>query len=265
MSCLGTRQRLKITLPTQGGFTLLEVLIATAITVLIGVSAVQLLSSIANASQASEETAAELAELQRFNQILSRDIEQYIQRDIRDEFGDVQPSLSTTGEFPIEFTRAGWRNSPIAEDARSTLQRVAYQLEDFDSDVCSGSRAGLDKSLIDQDPALPINGEQKCLVRYYWQIIDRAPDSEAKAQVILQNVEEMVFEILYRKQADADADISVKNPLEVSEDWPVIFGQDNLVSEGIRLRLVHSDIGEITRLWRIVGAVSDFTSESNNE
>lgn len=230
----------------QLGFTLLEVMLATAITVLIGVAAVQLLSSIGNASQASEENAAALAELQRFNQILSRDIEQYIHREIRDEFGDIQPSLVTTADFSIEFTRAGWRNSPITEDPRSTLQRVAYQLEPYDSDICTNSRSQVDEFRLDEG-----DEERQCLVRYYWQVIDRAPDSEAKAQVILQNIEEMTFEILYNKQVDADSESEVIAAIEVSEDWPITFSQDTLIAKGVRLRLTSTDVGEITRLWRI--------------
>ena len=246
----------------QVGFTLLEVLIATSITVLIGVSAVQLLSSIGNANRASEENAASLAELQRFNQILSRDIEQYVDRDIRDEFGDIQPSLITTSDFALEFTRLGWRNSPTATNPRSTLQRVAYRLEEFDSEVCASNRIILDESIID----VP-RGEQQCLVRYYWQVIDRASDSEAKAQVILQNIESLSFEILYSKQDDPEAEIEsgAESTIQVSQEWPITFSQDVLITKGVRLRLNSSEMGEITRLWRIVATDTNEILEPDDE
>ena len=112
------------------GFTLLEVLLAVAITALIGVGAAQLLNSIINAKQGVDIRSEKLASLQRFNMAVSRDIEQIINRPIRDIYGDEQPAIRINdGDYPVEFTRAGWRNSPVTDDPRSELQRVAYRLE----------------------------------------------------------------------------------------------------------------------------------------
>jgi len=47
------------------GFTLLEVLVAVAISAAVGVAAVQLLSNVANVGKSSEERADEVAALQR--------------------------------------------------------------------------------------------------------------------------------------------------------------------------------------------------------
>merc|ERR1712000_263532 len=106
----------------QAGFTLLEVLLAVAITAMIGVGSAQLLNSIINAKQGVDIRSEKLASLQRFNMAVSRDIEQIINRPIRDIYGDEQAALRINdGDYPLEFTRAGWRNSPVAEDPRSEL------------------------------------------------------------------------------------------------------------------------------------------------
>ena len=74
--------------PVMKGFTLLEVLIAVSITAMIGVASTQLLSNVIDSKQASEVRSEQLVSLQRFNMVVSRDIEQLINRSIRDEYGD---------------------------------------------------------------------------------------------------------------------------------------------------------------------------------
>lgn len=227
----------------NAGFTLLEVLVATSITVLIGVGAVQLLSSIGNAGRASEQSADELAGLQRFNQIISRDLEQIIGREIRDEFGDPQPSLVVGGDYIVEFTRSGWRNSPVAENLRSTLQRVAYQVEPLDSEECEAARFNLEQQGVDLETI-----ETDCLVRYYWQVLDRAPDSERQYQVIMDQIDDINIEVLFRNPA---LDENALGALERSEDWPLAIGADEAMLNAIRLQITTPQLGEITRLLRV--------------
>jgi len=146
--------------PVMKGFTLLEVLIAVSITAMIGVASTQLLSNVIDSKQASEVRSEQLVSLQRFNMVVSRDIEQLINRSIRDEYGDKQASLLLdSGDFPIEFTRAGWRNSPVSRDPRAELQRVAYRLEPIDSDVCEPALQRLQSWGVTEP-------QYDCLVRY---------------------------------------------------------------------------------------------------
>src|SRR5690554_591497 len=142
------------------GFTLLEVLIAVSITAMIGVGATQLLSNVIESRQAIDIRADQLASLQRFNMVVSRDIEQIINRPIRDEYGEEQPALMLeTGQYLLEFTRAGWRNSPLAQEPRSELQRVAYRLESIHSDECEVARIKLEKwNIVDE------KGDRKSVV-----------------------------------------------------------------------------------------------------
>ena len=113
--------------------------------------------------QSQTEIAADrLSELQKLYLIMQRDIEQVVQRPIRDEYGDVQPPF--VGGENFELTRAGWRNP--AGRQRSNLQRVGYAIE-----------------------------EQQ-LVRYSWVVLDRAQDSEPLVQLLTEAVEQIQIRYL---------------------------------------------------------------------
>jgi general secretion pathway protein J len=143
--------------PSQSGFTLLEVLLAIGITAMIGLGSWQILNGAIRASEATQARLADLNLLQKTMLILSRDFQQVLPRSIRDEYGDYQPALTSKTEFYlIEFSRNGWRN-PM-DDARSNIQRVAYEFV-----------------------------ENK-LVRHYWQVLDRSQDSQPVSKTLLENV-----------------------------------------------------------------------------
>ena len=113
----------------NSGFTLLEVLLAIGITAMIGLGSWQILNSAIRASESTQVRLAELNALQKTMLIISRDLRQVLPRSIRDGYGDYQPALTTKTEFyALEFSRTGWRN-PM-DDARSNIQRVAYELSE---------------------------------------------------------------------------------------------------------------------------------------
>lgn len=222
------------------GFTLLEVLLAIAFTATIGVGAHQLLSGTLVAKEVSDRKADQLKSLQRLNQVLNRDIRQYIDRPIRDVFGDEQPPLLLeSGEYPIELSRAGWRNSPVTDDPRSQLQRVAYRLEDIDSDACEPARERLFEWGISEP-------EGDCLVRYYWQVLDRANDSEPAQQVVYELVDRLEMEVLVRQGRAATGTASQ----DWYSSWPALTGTDSSASvAALRWRIELVPFGEIERTW----------------
>ncbi len=138
------------------GFTLLELLVAMAVFSVMSVMAFGGLRSVLDASQAAELRAERLGQLQMAFSVIGRDVEQAIGREIRDEYGDTQPPLragALADGSLLELSRAGWRNPAGA--ARSTLQRVAYRLE------------------------------EETLYRDQWLVLDRAQDSaSAEAQLL---------------------------------------------------------------------------------
>ena len=229
----------------QAGFTLLEVLIAVAITASIGVGAVQLLSSIIDTKQATDIRSEKLASLQRFNLAISRDIEQLINRPVRDIYGDTQEALLLdSGDYPLEFTRTGWRNSPVAQDPRSELQRIAYRTEDIDSDECESARVRLQSWGVTEP-------EGECLVRYYWPMLDQAPDAEPYTQVVLELVDQLEIELLVEEQAASGGETSQAQSRDWYAAWPALNVSETatLTPVAMRWRISMPEIGEIERLW----------------
>lgn len=224
------------------GFTLLEVLIAVAITAMIGIGSVQLLSNIIETRRATDIRAEQLASLQRFNQVLGRDIEQIINRSIRDEFGSTQPALVLGGsDYLLEFTRAGWRNSPFVEEPRGELQRVAYRLEPLDNDACKQARLRLESWGITE-----VKGE--CLLRYFWPVLDRANNTEPIAQVLLEQAEGLEFDVLARA---TQSESQPPSKGDWFNQWPALNSANGIKPQAVRMRITLPNLGEIERLWLI--------------
>jgi general secretion pathway protein J len=144
------------------GFTLLELLVALAIFGLLATMSYSGLRAVLEQQSGTEVEAERLAELQKIYMLMQRDIEQVVDRPVRDEYGDTQPALA--GSDTLQLTRGGWSN-PAAR-TRSSLQRVGYTYED------------------DQ------------LVRYSWSVLDRAQDSEPLRQPLTASIEELQLRYL---------------------------------------------------------------------
>lgn len=152
------------------GFTLLELLVALSIFAVLAAMAYGGLNTVMTARQTTDAQAARLSQLQKTYFWLLRDIEQAMDRPIRDEYGENQPAMVGVdlGEYRLELTRNGWRNP--ASRVRSNLQRVAYGLRD----------------------------EQ--LLRSYWNVLDRAQDSKPMESVLLDQVKSLELRYLDSKQ-----------------------------------------------------------------
>ncbi len=151
---------------SKRGFTLIELLVALAIFGVLALLAYGGLGGMLNTRALTDDKADALRDLQLAYRSLSRDIEDWVPREIRDEFGQTRPSLSAGEQFGValELTRGGWRNP--AEQARSTLQRVAYGVRD------------------------------KQLLRSTWLSLDRAPDATPQERELLQGVTELRLRFL---------------------------------------------------------------------
>ncbi len=148
------------------GFTLLELMAAMAIFSLLSVMAYAGLQSAMTNKEHTENQAQRLVELQTAFMFIGRDFEQAISRSVRDGFGEVKSALEG-GEFGatlISLTRAGRTN--FLQIPRSTLQRVAYELED-DS-----------------------------FYRLSWPMLDQDFDQEPQRQELLKNVKKVSLRYL---------------------------------------------------------------------
>lgn len=188
------------------GFTLFEVLVAVAIFAILGVAANRLLNQVVRVDGSVRERSARLVELQRAMAVIERDALQIVARPVRDELGDPQPALHGGLRELVEFTRSGWRN-PTGQP-RAQLQRVAYVLED------------------------------KQLLRFYWNVLDRAAGATPVRQVLLRDVEDASVEFI-----DASA--------QQQSYWPV---QDSnattteILPRALRWHLRVEPFGDLERL-----------------
>jgi general secretion pathway protein J len=148
------------------GFTLLELLIAIIIFGLIAAMAYSGLNNVLNARSKTEARVQQLYKLQMALTLMERDVEQVVDRPIRDEYGDEKPALvgNEYGDFLLEFTHTGWLN-PLSSP-RSNLQRVAYWVKD------------------------------EKLYRTIWYVLDRAQDSKHYDTVLLEGVKNLEFKYL---------------------------------------------------------------------
>lgn len=198
------------------GFTLLEVLIAIVITALIGLGSWQILNSAIRTNDQTKLRLDELAQLQRAMLYLERDFRQILARPIRDEYGDMQPALTTKNEFFVaEFSRTGWRNPLL--DPRSELQRVAYELD------AEGS-----------------------LQRHHWLVMDRSQDSQSRHRLMLEGLETFKIEFLNSEGA-------WKNewPQDVNEEPDDPVEKYALLPKAARVMLEHPRFGAIERVFEL--------------
>ena len=186
------------------GFTLLEVLVAMSIFAVIGLGANQMLRTIIDTHEVIQSNNQAINSMVRVFSMMDRDFSQIVPRQVRDEYGEpLQPLIVGTGKFYIEFSRTGWNNP--AQRQRSILQRVAYQLDD---------------------------GK---LSRHFWLVLDRAEDSEAIAQDLLQDVESFRINLLDEEGEGTDV-------------WPD-FGSEMVMPLAIEVILETKMLGEIRRVF----------------
>lgn len=143
------------------GFTLIEVLIALAITAFVSMIAYTSLSTVLTGVERLRENTDRIYEVNRAWMIISRDLRQVVNRPVRDEFGESEPALAggVQARFALSFTRTGWHN-PNGHP-RSYLQRVNYRLED------------------------------EALWRDTYPVLDRAGDTEPDTVLLLEGVEDL--------------------------------------------------------------------------
>jgi general secretion pathway protein J len=194
---------------TQRGFTLLEMLVALAVFAVLGLMSSQMVRRILDVHTVAIARGERLSELQTAVGIIQRDVFQIEARSVRDEMGDALPTLRVGTDILLELTRSGWRN-PLGQ-RRSELQRVAYQMRD------------------------------ETLLRYYWNVLDRAEDTQPVVQELLHGVTEVSFQAL---------DVSGNEHAY----WPLVgdlTSDPNMKLAGIELRLNAAPFGEIIRVWDV--------------
>ena len=206
----------------QKGFTLMEVLIAVAITAVIGLGVWQVLSGVVLARDRVNEAADAFDQLQKTMLLLERDLTQLVNRPVRDMYGDFKPALtSREDEYALVLTRQGWRN-PLGT-RRSGLQRAGWEY----------------------------TGEE--LRRRYWLTLDQGQEDNSQDMLVLSDV--TAFEIRF---FDAERNWSDGWPTEEAmANLSPGARPDIPLPVGIEVTLEHEQFGELVRTF----ALADFEGE----
>jgi len=217
----GNNSARALTAVNGNGFTLIEVLLAMAITALVAVMGYAGLTTAMNAASRHEQTIKRVGEIQTAVSWITRDLRQTMARSILDARGDEQPALLGTldNEQLLELTHTGWDN-PRGQH-RSALQRVRYRL---DSDGV--------------------------LWRDYWLALDRLDDEDHLQRVkLLSGVKSLKWQFLDGKSANA------KNETlggEWIEQWPIVKNGKYLPL-AVQFDLDTNDMGTVHRVIALAG------------
>ena len=204
------------------GFTLIEVLIAMAITAFVSVLSYQTLSTAITGIESARDASERLHEINRAFTVMSRDIRQITNRPVVDEFGQLASAVSggPLARDPLRLTRSGWHNSTGAP--RSTLQRIAYRLED---------------------------GE---LLRLTYPVLDRTTAIEPVETVLLDKVDALEFRFLPTiNDLEVDRSQTIDRRFW-QENWLAEVGFTNQLiapPAAIEMRITLADWGQLERLY----------------
>ena len=201
------------------GFTLVEVLIALAITALVAAASYSGIATVLNAAEQLRVSAERTRDLERSFALLDRDLRHFVNRPVRDEFDQLQAGLSggALAPYALSLTRDGWHNS--LELPRSDLQRVHYYLED------------------------------ESLWRAYNTLLEGAVDSGLQRVRLLDGVEALELRFLTRiEDLEIDRELAV-DTRNWALSWVMEPGGRRLDPPlAVELRLQLSDLGEIRRI-----------------
>jgi general secretion pathway protein J len=154
------------------GFTLLEVLVAVFVFGIVALLAYGGYNQLIRQNEIVDSNANRTRAIQATVQRMSEDFAMIEPRPVREPLGEsLEPALrSGTGtETLVDLTRSGWSNP--AGMSRSTLQRIAYRLQD------------------------------NKLQRAYWNALDRTQTAEPTAAVLLDRVRSVSFRFMDQNQS----------------------------------------------------------------
>ena len=193
------------------GFTLLELLIAIAIFSIIASFAYAGLNVVLDTKQQTDEHLEALSTMQLGLHLLQMDIEQTVDRPIRNEYGDSEPALRSGGqsELLLELTRTGYAN-PM-KLPRSQLQRVGYLLE------------------------------EETLYRVTWPVLDRAQDSEPRRQTLFSGVDSLTLNFF-----DKEMKRQTRWPPQSTQDTDEIG-----LPKGLEMVIETKSMGNLRRVFRV--------------
>lgn len=154
------------------GFTLVEVLVAVFVFAIVAALAYGGYNQLTRQDEIVDKNASRTRAIQTAVQRMAEDFEMIEPRPVREPLGEsVEPALRSDArtETLAELTRSGWSNP--AGVSRSTLQRVAYRVQD------------------------------NKLERAYWNALDRTLSVEPTTAVLVDHVRTVSFRFMDQNQS----------------------------------------------------------------
>ncbi len=207
------------------GFTLIEVLLAMAITAMLAVMAYAGLSTAINAASRHGEQVRRLGDVQTAMTWLVRDLRESVDRPIVDASGEQQPSItgSPVDDTRLQLTRIGWDN-PRGQ-RRGSVERVRYRLDS--------------------------NGD---LWRENWLVLDRFDDdTDLQSVKLLSGIENCKIQFLNGHSANAR---TAALGGEWVEQWPVNKG-DAFMPLAVQFELDIKGFGVVRRVIGLANEQDD--------
>jgi general secretion pathway protein J len=204
--------------PHPRGFTLLEVLVAMAIFAVLGILAMSGYNELSRQGARVEQSMQRVRAVQLAIMRITQDFAELEPRPVRDPLGSATEAVllsnARIGDL-AQLTRAGWSNP--AGVARSTLQRVAYRIED---------------------------GK---LIREHWTVLDRTLATEPVTAEMLDGVNGARLRFMDRNRVWSDQ----WPPVAAQSGNLQANPNDRPIAVEITLEL--EDFGELTRLIEVPG------------
>ncbi|UJF20090.1 type II secretion system minor pseudopilin GspJ [Vibrio sp. SS-MA-C1-2] len=160
----------------QGGFTLLEVLVAMVVFTMLSLGAYQIFANVQLSNQISQQKLHRIEVLQRAMVVIDQDFRQMSARYHRQDGEEPSDKVLVTGEYYLDsldqgimFIRGGWRN-PQKMFNRSEVTRVGYRLT------------------------------EKGLERLRWRYPDTVSGAEPSEQLMIPDVDKLSFRFFVEGQ-----------------------------------------------------------------
>jgi len=197
------------------GFTLIEVLLAMAITTFVALLAYSGLSTSMTAAESQQAQAQQIADIQLPLTVLERDIRNAVARPVRDEYDDSIGAMvgGAFNDYLLVLTRRGWDNPKQLQ--RGELQRVRYQLQD------------------------------EKLWRESWSVLDRLSEEGGRQRtMLLRGVNRVDIAFL-----DSESSSASSSPL--GGEWIEEWDQPERLPTAVEIKFELENFGEVVRVISI--------------
>lgn len=232
---LAKRSAAGLTDRSNRGFTLVELVVAIAISAVVATLMYSFMDSVLKTKDGHSRAGDELAQLQKAFLLMQRDVEQTVDRPVRDTFGDTQAPVIVSNAQGFELTRIGWSMPPFTRSQRSEVQRVRYEFTE---------------------------GE---IQRTHWITPDITGDLNDRNPVVTSLFKDVEsFEVRVAQVVEGTDELSWQS------DWPAQQGQGfdpngnplppPALPTLLEVSIEHERFGALRRVFRIVGIGADHTT-----